>query len=207
MNQNELMVLVQFFKVMADETRLKIVGLLCQREYNVGELASVLELSEPTVSHHLSKLRSIGLLNLRADGNQRFYRVNWSMLNQLNEMTVDLKNVQFDMKKSSEDKSWIDTLDMPEADKKVLRDYIENGRLKQIPMKQKKLMVVLEWLASHFEPDRMYTEREVNEIIKQYHEDFAGLRRDLVDFGYLRRERAGSKYWLTPEDEKVPEAN
>ena len=36
-------------------------------------------------------------------------------------------------------------------------------------------------------------------------EDFAGLRRDLVDFGYMRRERAGSKYWLTPEDEVVPE--
>ena len=31
-----------------------------------------------------------------------------------------------------------------------------------------------------------------------------GLRRDLVDFGYLRRERGGGKYWLAPDDEKQP---
>lgn len=207
MNQNELVMMVQFFKALADESRLKMVGLLCQREYSVGELASVLELSEPTVSHHLSKLRQVGLLNLRADGNQRFYRVNWGWLNQLSEMTVDLKNVQFDVDKSSEDKSWIDALDIPEEDKKVLRDYTENGRLKSVPSKQKKLIVILDWLASNFEADRTYTEREVNEIINQYFHDFASLRRDLVDFGYLRRERGGSKYWLTPEDEVVPEAN
>lgn len=205
MNQNELVRVALFFKALADETRLKIVGLLSQREYNVGELASALELSEPTISHHLGKLRNAGLLNLRADGNQRFYRVNWGGLNQLSEMTVDLKNVQFDVDKSAEDKSWIDALDMSEEDKKVLRDYTENGRLKSLPSKQKKLIAVLDWLATHFEADRTYTEREVNEIISQYHEDFAGLRRDLVDFGYLRRERAGSKYWLTPEDEVMPE--
>ena len=44
---------------------------------------------------------------------------------------------------------------------------------------------------------------QVNDILLRYHEDYAGLRRDLVDFGFLRRERGGSQYWLTPEGENV----
>ena len=63
----------------------------------------------------------------------------------------------------------------------MLKDYTINGRLKQIPAKQKKLLVILHWLAGQFEPDRKYTEREVNEILTRYHPDYASLRRDLID--------------------------
>ena len=90
-----------------------------------------------------------------------------------------------------------------DLDKKVLRDYTREGRLTKIPSKQKKLLAVLRWLVGYFEPDCTYTEREVNDIIAQVHDDYATLRRDLVDFGFLRRERGGGQYWLTPEDEEV----
>ncbi len=192
--------LLPFFKAMADENRLKIVALLNKREHRVGELADILGLKEPTVSHHLSKLRELGLLNLRVDGNSHYYRLNHKMLERLSELVVKLEYLNYDMDKPVRD-AWIDELDIDEADRKVLRNFTINGRLRQIPAKEKKLLVILRWLANQFETGVMYSEHEVNEILRQYNPDYASLRRDLVDFGFLRRERGGGKYWVTPEDE------
>jgi DNA-binding transcriptional ArsR family regulator len=74
MNQppNYTEALLMFLKALADETRLIIVGLLSEREYSVGELASDLNLTDATISHHLSKLREAGLVNLRQSGTSRF---------------------------------------------------------------------------------------------------------------------------------------
>ena len=61
--------------------------------------------------------------------------------------------------------------------------------------------MALRWLATKFQAGVKYTEREVNAIIQTvYPADHATLRRDLVDFGFLRRERGGGEYWLAPED-------
>ena len=57
----DLSELLSFFKAMANESRLRIVGLLAQRERTVQELSEVLELKEPTVSHHLAVLKDLGL--------------------------------------------------------------------------------------------------------------------------------------------------
>ena len=53
--------LLGFLKAASDETRLKLICILSEREYNVGELAELLELKAPTVSHHLAKLHENGL--------------------------------------------------------------------------------------------------------------------------------------------------
>jgi DNA-binding transcriptional ArsR family regulator len=203
MDSTQMDVLQQFFKVMADEKRLRIVDLVGKRAYRVGELAEVLHLTEPTVSHHLSRLREVGLLNLKMDGNSKYFKLNRSMLRRYNKLVLELEEGPVERPPSKNDTAWIDELDIPAADRKVLRDYTFNGRLKQLPSKQKKLLVVLRWLVTMFEPDRKYTESEVNEIITQVHGDYAGLRRDLIEFGFMRRERGGGKYWLTPEDEEV----
>jgi predicted transcriptional regulator len=201
MDQRELSQLVQFFKGLADENRLRIIGFISHHEHAVGELATALEISEPTVSHHLSKLRELGLVNLRARGNHRFYRLNPSALADYMQQASKIDQLFDNGTALQADSSWIDQLDIDEFDRKVLKDYTSGGRLKQIPTKQKKLLAVLHWLATMFEPDVNYTERDVNAIITQVHDDYASLRRDLIEFGFLRRERGGGKYWLTPEDE------
>ena len=201
MDQRELSHLVQFFKGLADENRLRIIGIVSQNEHGVGELAEALELSEPTVSHHLSKLRELGLVNLRANGNRRFYRLNPSALADYLQQATKIDQLFENGNEKRADSSWIDQLDLDEFDRKVLKDYTSGRRLKQIPTKQKKLLAVLRWLATMFEADVNYTEREVNAVITQVHDDYASLRRDLIEFGFLRRERGGGKYWVTPEDE------
>ena len=68
--------LVQLFKLMADETRLRILFFLMQEEeINVRTLCDLLKQSQPAVSHHLALLRVAGLIAARRDGKHNFYRI------------------------------------------------------------------------------------------------------------------------------------
>lgn len=192
---------LQLLKAVADEHRLLMLRLMHGQERNVGELAELVELSEPTVSHHISKLHSAGLLNLRMAGNQRFYRLNPKKLAQFKAMVAKIEVMPEEQERAISDNAWIDALDWDEADKKILRDYTIDGHLTQIPTKDKKCMVILRWLSTRFQPDVRYTEKQVNAIITEVHNDYATLRRSLVDFGFMRRERGGGDYWLAPENE------
>lgn len=183
-----------FFKALGDQTRLKIISLLMKSERNVGELASLLDLKESTVSHHLSKLRPTGIVTLRFNGNQRFYSLNEGMLKSKGQLIADMDAFRFDYEATESDYSWLDELDLDDFARKILRNCTENQRLVRIPRKQSKLIVILEWLVTFFERDRIYTEQEINEMLKERHADYVSLRRDLVDMGYLRRDRSGSKY-------------
>ena len=63
--------LVTFFKALADKNRLKIVGLLAEKSYSVEELATLLGLKPPTVSHHLAKLVDVGLVSRESNPDDR----------------------------------------------------------------------------------------------------------------------------------------
>ena len=70
---------------------------------------------------------------------------------------------------------------------------LTNTKLQSILTKSAKMQVVVDWLVALFEPDRRYSEAEVNAVINQVHEDHATLRRLLVDYRLM--ERAGGIYW------------
>jgi hypothetical protein len=80
----------------------------------------------------------------------------------------------------------------PESDR-ILRIFLRDGKLVQIPAVHSKRLVVLDWLANMFEPGQAYAEKEVNEILGGVHADYAALRRYLVDDEFLHR-RDGF-YW------------
>ena len=75
----------------------------------------------------------------------------------------------------------------------VLRNFVSDGRLRQIPASHGKRRVVLDWLAARFEPGKTYPERDVNLLLGMAHPDVAALRRYLVDEEFL--ERRDGFYW------------
>jgi len=76
----------------------------------------------------------------------------------------------------------------------VLANFLgSDGRLRTIPSKHSKLLVVLDHLAQEFEPGQKYAESEVNEVLQRFHPDFAALRRYLVENDFMTRE--DSVYW------------
>lgn len=76
---------------------------------------------------------------------------------------------------------------------KVMRTFVVDGRIVQIPTAQGKRAVLLDWLSQDFEPGRRYSEAMVNLILGQRHADTAAWRRYLVDHGFL--DRANGEYW------------
>ena len=67
---------VLFAKAIADETRQKIMSECCCCWISVGDLTAKLEVTQPTISHHLAILREAGLVNVREEGKQTFYSLN-----------------------------------------------------------------------------------------------------------------------------------
>ena len=88
-----------------------------------------------------------------------------------------------------------------ELQPKIDQFFDSEGRITQLPRKQKPRLAVLEYLAEKFEPGRAYSEQQVNAICGQWHTfgDHVLLRRELIDNHLLQRERDGSRYWRASE--------
>lgn len=71
-----------------------------------------------------------------------------------------------------------------------------SGPLDSYPLKEKKRVAILSHLLKNFDPDKTYTEKEVNAILKQFYEDYALLRRHLIEYGFMDRTPDGSSYWV-----------
>ena len=178
--------LVTFFKALADKNRLKIVGLLAEKPYSVEELAELLQLKPPTVSHHLAKLVEAGLVKAHAESYYNVY--------QLDQPTLEAKTRSLF---SQQELSTVAAeVDADAYDNKVIRDYSRrDGSLKTLPSQRKKLEAILRYVVKAFEVGKRYSEKQVNEILRRYNEDTATLRRELVGFGLMKREGGGGEYW------------
>jgi DNA-binding transcriptional ArsR family regulator len=183
--------LLAFFKAMADESRLKIIGLLAQGERNVQELAGLLGLKEPTVSHHLSILKAQNLVTVRAEGTTRWHALDRDALEQLSKSVLQPAAAKAARDEPRRADDW---------EAKVLRSFVDaEGRLKTIPASRKKRGAILRWLMRHFRADRRYSEKEVNAAIQMHHWDSATLRRELI--GHRMLARKDRVYWRLPEAE------
>ncbi len=86
-----------------------------------------------------------------------------------------------------------------EENDKTIKMYFPqgvDGPLKTFTMKEKNRIVVLRQLVKRFNNERIYTEKEVNEVLKSAHDDFATLRRYMIEYGFMERKRDGSQYWV-----------
>lgn len=81
----------------------------------------------------------------------------------------------------------------------VLRNFFtQDGKLKHIPSQLKKKLIVLEHLVAELEKGRPYAEKELNTILKNFHPDFATLRRELIMHQYMFREN--EVYEMNPRE-------
>ena len=68
-------------------------------------------------------------------------------------------------------------------------------RLRAFPPKAKKQIVILARVVQELQTGKEYTERELNDVLGAIYEDYAILRRGLIDYGYMGRTRDGKRYW------------
>ena len=182
---------LDFFKAMADANRLRILGLLAQENLTVEQLSEILNLRPSTVSHHLSKLAEVGLVSAKASSYYNIYQLEnkelEKMANQL--LSTDtLPSMAADVK-------------LDAYDQKVVSNYLDQeGRLKNIPSQRKKLEAILRYISQKFNHGEKYSEQDINQILSQYHQDTASLRREMIGMGLLERSKDGRQYWLAEEE-------
>jgi len=178
---------IRLFKCLADKSRLQILKSLVIEDMYVERLAERLGLTPPTVSFHLKKLADAGAVT--------FYKSQYYMMYSLNREIFDTSILRVLQEES--DEADMQAQRDAEYRQKVIDAFFEYGKLKSIPTQRKKERIVLEQIVKAFDYDRIYTEREVNLIIADYHDDFCTLRRDMVGEGLLARGENG--YWRIEE--------
>jgi hypothetical protein len=181
--------LLDFVKAMADVDRLRIIGVLTQQPANHSEIAGRLNMPLRDAVDHLAFLEQVGIIKLKDD----LYELNTDKLETLARAQLRKEKIEYTPAPNLDEKS-----------RKVLVTCLNpDGTIKALPPQSGKLKVILDYLVQAFTPGVNYTEKEVNTIIRRFHVDVSGLRRDLVDAGLLDRERDGSRYWRAT----LPERN
>ena len=182
---------VRFFKVLGEPQRLRIVGLLAQSPRTVEQIAKVLNVGVSTVSHHLSRLSDAGLVSAKAESYYSIYRLNTEALRVMARTLLQ-----------QAEKPSISEADNPDAyERKVLATFTEpDGRIRAFPTQEKKYLVLVRHVLKAFAPGVRYTEKRVNQILANFNEDTARLRRSLVEYRYMAREGGGGKYWRIDTD-------
>lgn len=184
MKQNEMLEVV---KALGNAERLRVVGVLTQAPATMNQVAEALGIPFRDAMNHLSYLEHIGAVRAQKAARRQddLFSLNPEGLEQIAKTSLSVAP-SFEPDPSLDEKA-----------QKVLKAYLNaDGSIRQLPIQQPaKLQVILDYLLQAFRVGVVYTEREVNHIIGRYHEDTAGLRRDLVDRGMLERKSDGSQYW------------
>lgn len=177
--------LQDIFKVLGNESRLRILQLLRKKSYCGEELAQMLQLSSATISHHMKKLEDVGLISAKKDQYYTNYYVNQDYL-----MTI----LQSDVLQHNGDNNQAIIQRHEEYHQKIIKDFFtQQGKLKSIPSQMKKREVVLKKIVDSFAVGQKYSEKEVNLMLAMFHDDFCTLRRELIIFKLMER-KAGT-YW------------
>lgn len=178
LQEAELESRAELFKALGHPVRLLILNLILEKPRHGEELAAILHLNPATISHHLSLLSASGLLGSQKDQYYQTYAVLPGVLNRSLAQIIRLEQPYA-----------IQAVDGDAYQRKVLQAFFKHGRLITIPAQLKKRQVVLEKIVQEFEPGRTYTEREVNLILLDFHDDIASLRRGLIELGLMTRSR------------------
>ena len=174
---------IKLFKCLADKSRLQILQSLAAEDMYVELLAERLGLTPPTISFHLKKLADAGAVSSYRNQYYTMYR-----------LCRDVFSARIiDIISTPSDEAGLQDEREAAYRQRVIDAFFEYGKLKSIPAQRKKKRIVLEEIARAFEQERIYTEREVNIIIADLHDDFCTIRRDMISEGLLDRENG--QYW------------
>lgn len=170
---------LSLFKVLSDDTRLKILNALNEKDSYVELLSQRLQLSSPTVSFHLKKLMDVGLV----EAHREQYYVVYSLRKEA--FTVSLSSLVF----QSDDSEQVQRSREEAYRRKILKTFMPDGYCEVMPAQLKKRLIIYEEIFSHFQPGKTYTEQEVNMIILPMHEDFCTVRRSFIALGWMTRDK------------------
>jgi len=169
---------LKIFKCLADKSRLMIINNLMESPMYVELLSERLGLAPSTISFHLKKLEDINLVYSVKEQYYVVYHLNDEILSLTLNSLIRVEEPEKELHSEREE----------QYKANVIEAFFEYGKLKSIPVQQKKRKIILEEIGKKFEAGKEYAEREVNIIIADFNDDFCTIRREMVAFKILSRE-------------------
>lgn len=168
---------IKLFKCLSDKSRLNILKSLATEDMYVERLAERLGLTAATISFHLKKLEDAGAVT----SHREQYYVVYSLCLDVFMMNI----IDIIVEKSDEEDAQIER--EKEYRQKIIDSFFKYGKLISIPAQRKKKKICLEEIAKSFETGKKYNEKQVNDIIIEFHEDYCTIRRDMISEGIMKR--------------------
>jgi hypothetical protein len=184
---------VEFFKALGEPSRLAVAGQIALGARSAAEIAAASGVGLPECLSALRYLERAGYLRVEGLGRDARYELDRERLRALAARTLESPRTKA-LDGATDERS------------RIIATFFRDGRLVQLPTGDKRWQVVLEEVAGKFDSGRVYSEKEVNLLLKEVHPDFATLRRQLVDRVFLNR--ADGVYWVGEGprgEEKGPE--
>ncbi|MGL4772198.1 MAG: DUF2087 domain-containing protein [Clostridium sp.] len=155
------------------------------------EIATKLGIAQSTIRNHRFKLRE-------KEKQARLFLATMELLSESSSKGINIleKEILTDPHKTATtlDDRYNITDKEREATIKAYMD--ETKALKSYPAKEKKKIIVLGEIVKNFSTGRTYTEKEINRVLKRIFEDYATLRRALIEYGFIDRSNDCTKYWV-----------
>jgi hypothetical protein len=164
--------------LLAEEDRLRVYAAVVLGASGLAAIESATGLPARAVAAAVGRLQQGGLLGVAEAG-----------------LRADVEVFKDSVRAHAAAPAQVEPMDPDRQRDQILRTFVVDGRLTQMPAAHGKRMVVLEHIASSFEPGVRYPEREVNAVLRAWFDDYAALRRYLVDSDLLSR--ADGTYWRT----------
>ncbi|WLR52956.1 metalloregulator ArsR/SmtB family transcription factor [Bacillus tianshenii] len=180
--------LVSFHKALGDATRIRILSLLKQGPLHGQAIAGKLGLRPPTITHHMTKLREVGLIKERRDKNTIYFHLDERKLEAMARAILTIGN--------EEETKW--SLHHKESMEIISHFVTTEGKLRSLPAQRKKRMIVLAYFAKELQVGKTYTEDEINVYIRRFFADYATVRREFVMNHYMHREN--NQYECNPKE-------
>ncbi len=197
--------LLSRLRALGDETNLEILALAAEQEHlTAQEVMARLDLSQPNASRHLKQLSSAGyLIERRQGGATKQYRMAPAHV----ALTFQALERHLEGEAAGAAQARPDA--RAEIAAPIRRFFDAQGRLTSWPARRQDQVAVLTYLASWFEPERRYSEQEVNILLNQHHtwRDPATLRREMYNHYLLDRTSDGARYWRGDRRERAGESS
>ncbi len=178
-NEDMLEPFVSLASALMDIDRLRIAGRLAQSPANRMELAEATGLSHRELLRQLGLLQYFGVAKLQAPAPRNPDHLS----------IYELADDAFRSARQAMGKLKGRKPRPTDARLLTLETFMSGGKLTAFPKKQEQIVTIMNEIALKFEPEREYKEQEVNVILEEINEDYCTIRRTLVDYGYLSRDK------------------
>jgi hypothetical protein len=176
--------LFRFFKTFSDVTRLRMAGLLLNQSLSLTEISMKLDVQSGQVQRNLQFFEKLNILVQ----NQEQHHIDPHAIEALSAVII-AEHAPVKKKPFNNDHA-------DQSERQIIKNYTDsNGKIRDLPKQAEKRMILLRHMVAVFHPGHPYSEKEVNQLLTQFSDDYASLRRYLIEAQLLKREASGKRYW------------